>query len=60
MPEHVHLGVLPTDGVLIRTILAEVKYAVTRQALNFVDTNCPSFIERMAGRQPNGKVEHRL
>ena len=60
MPEHAHLVVLPGEGVLIRTILAQVKHPVTRRALHFLEKNCPGFANRMADRQPNGKVTHRF
>ena len=60
MPEHVHMVILPHEGVRIRTILAQTKQLVTRRALRFVEKNCPSFTQRMADRQPNGKVTLRF
>ncbi|MCK4626323.1 MAG: transposase [Phycisphaerae bacterium] len=60
MPEHVHMVILPHEGVKIRTILSRTKHPVTRRALHFVEKNCPSFAARMIDRQPNGKITHRF
>jgi putative transposase len=60
MPEHVHLLVLPHEGVLIRNILARVKHPVTRRVLHWVERNSPAFLAKMADRQPCGKVTHRF
>ena len=60
MPEHVHLLILPHDGVLVRSILAAVKQPMTRRVLNWVEKNNPGFLSRMADRQPSGKTAYRF
>ncbi len=60
MPEHVHLLILPANGVLIRNILAAIKQPVTRRALGWIEKNHPAFLSRMLDLQPNGKCTHRF
>jgi len=60
MPEHVHLIVLPHEGVMIRTILARIKEPLARRVVEWVNTNSPRFLERMTDRQPCGKITHRF
>jgi len=60
MPEHVHMVILPHEGVMMRTILSRLKQPVTRRALHHVEKHAPSFAQRMTDRQPNGKVTLRF
>ena len=60
MPEHVHLVILPTDGVLIRTILTRLKRPLTARVVAWLVKNCPAFLPRMADRQPGGKNTYRF
>ena len=60
MPEHVHLLILPHEGVLMHSILSAVKQPMTRRVLWWVEKNNPAFLAQMADRQPCGKVTHRF
>lgn len=60
MPEHVHLVLLPHDGVTIGRILKEIKQPVTVMALRHVRDHAPQFLKRMADVQPNGRRSHRF
>jgi putative transposase len=60
MPEHVHLLILPHDGVKTSAILFGIKKAVAEHAVNFVRKNVPEFIPRMLDVQPNGKKSLRF
>ena len=60
MPEHVHLVLLPHEGILIREILSPIKQRVTRRCLHWVEQNAPTFLARMADVQPDGTVTHRF
>ena len=60
MPEHVHLILLPHEGVLIRTILSRIKEPLARRVLGWVHKNSPAFLSRMSDRQPGGKTTYRF
>ena len=61
MPEHVHLLVWPGDEPLcMADALYTLKKSVSNQALAYVRQHAPGFLERMADRQPNGRVSHRF
>ena len=60
MPEHVHLLLLPQEGVTIRSILRAVKQPTARRAIRWFERNRPSFLEQMTERRPGGKVTRRF
>ena len=60
MPEHVHLLLRPSDGTTMAAVLAQVKRPVTRKAQHWVQRHKPEFFDRMADRQPSGKVTYRF
>jgi putative transposase len=60
MPEHVHLLVLPGEGVSVSSILYQIKKPVTTWATSWVRSNRASFLAKMADRQPSGKTCHRF
>ena len=60
MPEHVHLVLLPAEGVRISPLLKSMKLPVTIRSLRWVREHAPSFLARMEDRQPNGVVAHRF
>jgi putative transposase len=60
MPEHVHLLILPAEGVLIRNILTKVKRPFSGQVVDWVSKNSPDFLEKMIDEQPNGKKTYRF
>jgi putative transposase len=60
MPEHVHLVLLPAEGVPVRQILFRLKRPLTQRVLAWVRGTRPVFLERMADRQPDGTVTHRF
>ena len=60
MPEHVHLLILPLEGVKISEILRQIKQPVSRRVIKWVQRNSPAFLERMAERRPGGKVTLRF
>ena len=60
MPEHVHLLILPAEGVAISAILYQLKQPVTLRAVAWVRANAPAFLARMEDRQPNGKLTRRF
>lgn len=47
MPEHVHLLVLPPDGMPLRSILHAIKRPVAGRIINWVEKNAPSFLPKM-------------
>jgi putative transposase len=53
MPEHVHLMLFPKSS--ISKILFAIKMPVTKAATSWVEINSPSFANRMADIEPNGK-----
>ena len=54
MPEHVHVLILPHEGVTISTILYQMKKPVTTWALACARREAPEFLDRMLDRQSNG------
>ena len=60
MPEHVHLVLLPGEGVRIRDILYQIKKPVTTWAIAWVKRHQPSFLARMLHRQTGGRRSHRF
>ena len=60
MPEHVHLLILPGEGVAISSILYQIKKPVATWAVSWVRLNRPSFLGTMLDRQPNGKSSYRF
>lgn len=60
MPEHVHLLLLPGEGVKISTILTSVKQSVSKRAINWLKANAPHFLDQMEDRQPSGKRCYRF
>ena len=51
MPEHVHLLLLPQEGVRISAILKEVKQPVSVMAVQYVKANAPGFLSQMRAYQ---------
>ena len=51
MPEHVHVVLLPHDGVGISQILTTIKQSSSKRALNWVRRNTPEFLARMADKR---------
>ena len=61
MPEHVHVIVRSRDsGYEMRLIRTALKVPVQRQALAFLRTEAPAFLERLRDEQPNGEVHYRF
>jgi putative transposase len=61
MPEHAHVLVYPTREVyIISEFLNSVKQSVAKRALVWIREHAPAFLEKMADRQPNGKVHYRF
>ncbi len=60
MPEHVHVLLLPGEGVRISRILYQLKQPVTLRVIAWLREHSPDFLGRMEDRQPNGKVTHRF
>ncbi|MCD4823231.1 MAG: hypothetical protein K8S55_01375 [Phycisphaerae bacterium] len=60
MPEHVHLLILPADGVKMSAILYTLKQPVTIRAITYIRRHTPTFLRRMEDTQPNGKVAYRF
>ncbi len=60
MPEHVHLVLLPHQGVKISEILTTVKQSVSKRAILWLRENAPGFLSRLADVQPNGKQSYRF
>jgi len=60
MPEHVHLVLLPKEGVEISQILTTVKQSVSKRAILWLRENAPDFLSRLADVRSNGKLSHRF
>ncbi len=60
MPDHVHLLILPKQGVDVPKLLARMKLATTRRCINWLEKHNPSGLESMLDKQPNGKESHRF
>jgi putative transposase len=61
MPEHVHLLIHPrASDCQVSTILKAIKWPVARWALDYLRQNSPSWLDRLADRQPSGKTTARF
>jgi putative transposase len=61
MPEHAHLLIWPTERDYdVSQILNSIKQSVSKRALIHVQRHAPSFLQRMADRQPNNDVHYRF
>ncbi|HUS91135.1 MAG TPA: transposase [Phycisphaerae bacterium] len=60
MPDHVHILLLPHQGVRISRILEAIKTPVARRAVAWVRKNAPGFLERMAHHHADGSITHRF
>lgn len=61
MPEHVHLFLRPfSESAEIAPILKAIKQGVARKATNYLRSNHPKWLERLAVRRPTGRIEHRF
>jgi len=60
MPEHVHLLVLPHEGVCVSDILSAVKLPVTRRAITWATCHNPDALKHMLDVQPSGKRHQRF
>ena len=60
MPEHVHLLILPAEGVGAGAILRSIKHPVARQAVSWVRENRPAYLPRMLDLQPSGRRAYRF
>lgn len=59
-PEHVHLVLLPQNGVRISSILTTMKQSVSRRAINWLRNHSPAFLNQLLDEQPNGKRSNRF
>src|SRR5438874_9641185 len=61
MPEHAHVLIWPTlDDYDLSKILNSIKQSVAKRAVAHVRRQAPSFLRRMADRQPNGRIAYRF
>jgi putative transposase len=61
MPEHVHLLVCPGEPVYSTSaFLKSIKKSVANRAVRYVREHAPTFLDRMADRQPNGSIAYRF
>ncbi len=60
MPEHVHIVLLPRNGVQISQILTTIKQSTSKRALHWLRQNSPEFLRQMADHQPGGKRHYRF
>jgi putative transposase len=61
MPEHVHVLLLPRrDDYRIDQILKSIKQSVARKAMRFLRDSAPAWLDRLAVRRFDGRVEHRF
>ncbi len=60
MPEHVHLVLLPHEGIKVSRILLTIKASVAKRALLWVQSHAPSFLQRMTDLQPGGSCQYRF
>jgi REP element-mobilizing transposase RayT len=60
MPDHVHLVLLPHEGVKISGILTTIKSSVSKRAILWVRANAPDFLKQMEDTQPNGDTNYRF
>ena len=60
MPEHVHVLVLPRDGVLVKELLKCIKQPVAQRAVSWVRGHRPEMLASMRDLQPNGRCNYRF
>ena len=60
MPEHVHLLLLPREGVPISGMLTAIKQPVSRRAVRFARQTNPGGLTSMLDAQPNGRRVYRF
>ncbi len=60
MPEHVHIVLLPQQGVRIRDILSTLKQSVSKHAILWLQRHSPGFLSQLEDLQPNGKRSYRF
>jgi len=60
MPEHVHIVLMPHEKVKMRRVLWLLKKPMSVKAISWVKCFQPSFLEKMADRQPSGKTVYRF
>ena len=60
MPEHIHLVLLPQNGVRISSILTTMKQSVSRRAVNWLRSHSPGFLDQLLDERPNGKRSYRF
>ena len=60
MPEHVHVLVLPNEGVTVSRILSALKQPVSKRALVYLRRENPEGLTRLADVQPSGRMSYRF
>ena len=61
MPEHAHILLWPTQpDYEMEHILKAIKLSVSRRATIFLRHNAPQWLDRLAVRRPDGRIEHRF
>src|SRR5439155_14585118 len=61
MPEHAHVIIYPKQEAYdVSAFFATVKLIVSRNALHFIKSHAPEFLEQMADRQPSGRTSYRF
>ena len=60
MPTHVHVLLLPSEGVTVGRILSAIKQSVSKRALVYLRRENPAGLKAMKDRQPNGRVSYRF
>jgi putative transposase len=61
MPEHAHVIIYPKrEDYDVSAFFSTAKLIVSRQAVPFVKSNAPEFLEQMADRQPSGRTSYRF
>lgn len=60
MPDHVHLLLLPRQGTKVGAFLKSCKQRCARNAIHWVRTHCPWFLDRLEDRQPSGRRSYRF
>ena len=60
MPEHVHVLLRPRREYRMSDILKALKQSVSRRAVGYLRAEAPQWLERLAVRRADGRVEHRF
>ncbi|MBT3279660.1 MAG: hypothetical protein HN909_06780 [Phycisphaerales bacterium] len=60
MPEHIHLILRPGDGISMRKIYWHLKRPMTDKVVTWVKIHHPTFLNRMADKQPTGDLTYRF